>query len=116
MSLKWKVNLILIAGFAMLAATLYAVEQLIVRPSFIALEDAEARDDMSRCVDDIKREVEHLSILCGDWAAWNDAYAFAADKNQEFIKGNLVAESFKNNHLDFLAFLDTQNKPHWRPG
>ena len=114
MSLKWKINLILVVALTGLGLAIYAVEQRIVRPSFVALEEASARDDMTRCIDGINREVEHLAILCGDWASWDDAYKFAANKNAAFIKANLVADSFKNNHLDFLAIFNEKRQTVWQ--
>jgi signal transduction histidine kinase len=113
LSLRWKINLILIVAFAMLAGMIYVVERRIVLPSFVILEETDAHDDMSRCVDDIKREIEHLCIICGDWAAWDDNYSFCIDHNDAFIKANLTIDSFKNNHLDFLAIVNGNQEQVW---
>lgn len=114
MSLQWKINLILVVALTGLGLAIYGVEQRIVRPSFVALEEASARDDMTRCIDAINAEVERLASLCSDWASSEDAYRFSGNKNAAFIKANLVADSFKNNHLDFLAIINEKQQTVWQ--
>jgi len=58
-----------------------SLRHLVILPSFRALEQAEARKDVARCVDAIDREAHHLNKLSGAWAVWDDTYAFIQDRN-----------------------------------
>ena len=113
MSLKRKFVLTLAVVFAMLAGMTYAVQKGIVFPHFTRLEREEAVKNVNRCVEDISREIEHLSILCQDWAAWNDSYQFMEDGNQEFADANLVTETLVGAKLNLLAFYDVNGDSVW---
>ena len=80
------VAFIFLTIFIVCGATGYAVQQFVVLPSFTALEQSEARKDLERVVQAIKREVRHLNTLCWDWSAWDDTYAFRATRSKEYIK------------------------------
>lgn len=78
----------------------------IILPKFRAVEDREARKDTIRCVDAIMREAEHMVVLAGDWALWDDTYAFMADQNQAYIDSNLAWNSLIETGIDLVYFCD----------
>lgn len=51
-------------------------------------------------------EKKRLEFLARDWAFWDDAYFFVLHKKKEFIKANFNKETFLNNRLSILAYLD----------
>jgi len=113
LSVRWKIVLLLSIVLGMLSALALGVGRWIVYPSFLALEQRQTRDDVSRVVEGIQREVDHLTLLCNDWSAWTDTWNFVQNRNAEFIKQNLVAETFANNGLDLLLIADTADQFVW---
>ncbi|MBN1491297.1 MAG: response regulator [Phycisphaerae bacterium] len=93
MSLRNKVVLAVAAVVALYTAFSFAIAHFVIMPSFAALERYEAGKDVTRCVDAYRREIHHIELISGDWAAWDDTWAFVADRNQKYIESNLVPES-----------------------
>jgi signal transduction histidine kinase/CheY-like chemotaxis protein len=112
-SLRLKVPLILIGVFAIYLSLDYAVQRDVVRPSFTSLERDEARKDMVRCTNALDREVHHLDTLCQDWAGWDDTYAFVQDGNHEYIRSNLVLETFQDSDLNLIHICDEHARTVW---
>lgn len=114
-SLTSKVFLILTLVFVLYAAGEYAVQRFLIFPSFIALEQDEAKKDLARCVQAISREAYHLDALCHDWAAWDDPYEFilAPSEHEAFVEANLIPATFTGSEINLIYFLDTQNRVVW---
>lgn len=113
MSLRTKMSLLLGVVLALVVSTNYLVQHYVVRPGFIQAELADASDDLGRCVDAIKRDVEHLNSFARDWAAWDDTYAFMEDGNQAYITANLASTTMTNNKLTVMVFARADGKMVW---
>ncbi len=101
MRLRTKVLCVLTG--VMLLATLasFAIQYLVIYPSFVALERKEAVKDWQRCRLAIDREVEHLATLNLDWGSWDDTYRFANGEFPEYYKQNIgTSEWFSDQKLD----------------
>jgi sensor domain CHASE-containing protein len=48
--------------------------------------------------------VEELCAKVADWAVWDDAHAFMADGNREFVESNVVEATFTGTKIDLLLF------------
>jgi sensor domain CHASE-containing protein/nitrogen-specific signal transduction histidine kinase len=104
---------ILVLFFALFEAFDYGVQRFVIFPSFLAVEKNEAQMDISRCTESLRRECHHLDRLCQDWAAWDDAYKFAVDKNMGFVESALPRETFKESRLNLVYFLDFKGQVVW---
>ena len=113
MSIKSKIVLILSAFIVCYAGLNYAIQHMVIEPSFVNLEKDEATKDIRRCVQAIQREIEHLTALAHDWAAWDDTYAFVDDRNEEYIKANLVEETFTDTPLNLIFVVNTAGQVVW---
>lgn len=113
MSLKSKAVLIFLGIFVVYGATDYVVQQFVVLPSFIALEQNEAQKDLERAVEAIKREVHHLNTFCWDWSAWDDTYAFMISRSKKYIESNLVLNTFTGNGINLIYFIDRGGEAIW---
>lgn len=89
MKLRPKIILVLavVLGAAMLA--IFAIQQFIMYPSFVALEREEALEDWDRSRGAIDREIDHLSLLCLDWSSWDDTYKFALGTFPGYYDANI---------------------------
>lgn len=113
MSLKTKVVLLTSLLFILMLGVTYAVQQKIIMMSFGFLERRYAADDMTRCVRAVQNELEHLSIFCSDWSAWDDTYNYVQGKNEGFITANMMATSFSSNRLNLICIGDRHGRIIW---
>ncbi len=85
----------------------------VVLPSFEGLDDLHAREDMRRVQAELENDLVQLDRFATDWAAWDDAYAFAHDRNNAFIAGNLETKVMFEQRLALLWFVDTEGRTIW---
>jgi sensor domain CHASE-containing protein len=71
----------------------FQLKNIVILPSFHELENDEAKKNIERCIDAIKREAHHLDKLASDWSVWDDTYKFAKTGNRDFIHSNLQMET-----------------------
>lgn len=106
---KW-VLAIAVAG-VLLALGNYAIQNLLILPSFAALEQEKAEKDIRRCLGAIGREGHHLEKLTADWAMWDDTYTFVQDGNQEYIDSNMEWESIeRETEINLAYFIDIEGR------
>jgi two-component system, NtrC family, sensor kinase len=113
MSLKWKVITLLSIVSSVFAATTYGVQRWIVLPGFLQAEHREAEEDLTRCMEAVRRDCEHLAGLTRDWGAWDDTYNYIQGLNGQFKAQNLIPTTFANNHLSLLAFMRPSGEMYW---
>lgn len=116
MSLASRIILILFVVFICFTLVDFLIQRQVVYRSFVELERREAQEDLRRCVEALKREVDYLRLLCNDWAAWDDMYAFVQSATPEFVAANLVEESFSDNQLDLIYVCDLEGRVVWGKG
>lgn len=113
-SIRSKVFLIIVAVFALLVGVNFFIQRSIIYPSFLELEQKEAGEHLKRIIHAIDREIAHLNKLCGDWAVWDDSYAFMANQSKTFIASNLNEETLEADHLNLLVYCGTDGTIVWR--
>ncbi len=113
MRLRTRLALILVGVVVVLAGFAYAVQRLVVYPSFLTLESAEATKDLARAEEALASEVEHLTSLSRDWAAWDDTYRFVEDRNDEYRQSNLLPETFGSARVNLIYFVSTSGEVVW---
>ena len=76
------------------------------------MERAQALEDSARARAAIQGELRQLDQKLGDWAAWDDAYAFAENRDPAFVHSNLgdwrVLE--RSTHVNLCPILDRQGQ------
>jgi sensor domain CHASE-containing protein len=98
---------LLLVAFTLLYTTLnWAIHTRVIMPGFLEVERNQAAKSVKRTVAALNREIAGLDSLCADWADWDDSFQFIDDHNPDFIRSNLVAETFSSNHLNLLLFYD----------
>jgi len=113
MSLRKKIFIILLLTITIYAIFGYFSQRIIIYPSYVQLERDEAKIDIQRCVKVIQREINFLDFLVWDWAAWDDTYEFIETRSEAYIKANLILETFADDDLNVLYFVDTSGKVIW---
>lgn len=104
---------ILLGVVVLYAGLQYVAHRLSITPSFVALERAEAEEDLERCVSALNREIQHLDMFVHDWSGWDDTYAFAQDRNEQYVAANLVPSTFLDNVLNVICMADPRGDVIW---
>ncbi|MER2581648.1 MAG: CHASE4 domain-containing protein, partial [Candidatus Competibacter sp.] len=112
MKIRIKAILAVTVGFLAVLLTIHSLNRWIVRPAFEKLENAQAIEDSARASAAIRNELHQLDQKLADWAEWDDAYAFAADPNLEFISSNLGnwRTLEKSSHLNWCLIFDRDGR------
>jgi len=113
MSIRKKMMLILAGVVASYSAVQYGIERFIVLPSFVSLQQAEARKDIRRCVNAIRSQTDSIADLTGDWSRWDDTYKFVRDENTDYVKTNLVQTTLPTIRLNLLYICNLQGRVVW---
>lgn len=106
MSLKHKIALMVIAAFLLSGSLDYAIQRLVIMPSYVALEREEAEKNARRVVEAINRELQLLSPSVADWAYWDDTYRFAAERGAGYVEVNLAEGALDNLKVSLLNIYD----------
>jgi two-component system, NtrC family, sensor kinase len=113
MSLQYKVVLLILSVFFVLAVLIYEAQSLFILPSYGLLEQEEARKDMERGVNEFDALVKAVSTSIDDWSAWDDLDKYVQDGNREFQDSNLIDSALKNLKINMLYVYNTSRKVMW---
>jgi len=116
MSIRTKTLVLIAATTAVLLVILYTLSLLIVLGQFAQLERRDAERSAVQALNALNDEQAQLDAFNNDWAAWNDTYAFIASRDPEYIASNLVDETFLNVSLNFMVFVDNDDKVVYAKG
>ncbi len=114
MSLKFRILIIFSLLTMFFLAVDYGIQRLVILPTYLALEESEAKEDLERASEAIYRELEHVNILCHDWASWDPTYEFIVSNSEEYEDSNLTLSTFKTNRLNLIYFCDRNGKIVWQ--
>ncbi|QDV12160.1 Sensor histidine kinase TodS [Rosistilla oblonga] len=107
MNLRLKILLTLIAVFSLYVVIDAAIQQLVIFPRFVSLEQREASQNLYRCQQAIQRDIENLDFFVHDCAAWDDLHEFTADPTRRVGAERYIDTMFRDTNLNLLAVVDT---------
>lgn len=113
MSLKKKTVIMICAVFLISAALNFAVQQVVIMPSFYSLERENAMDDIGRVLESINRELEVVGATASDWSYWDDTYNFAGGGHPEFLEASLNQTALINAGYNMMNVYDQAGKLLW---
>lgn len=105
MSLKSKLLIVLFITILFLSISNLVKQKFVIYPSFVALEENEALKDNERVYQALQKELNHLDLLCGDWAIWDDSYEFLQNENREFLERNVKVNTLMSTQLNLILFM-----------
>ncbi|HXJ40306.1 MAG TPA: response regulator [Bryobacteraceae bacterium] len=85
--------------------------QLLLRSSFIRLEERDVRLNLERAINAIGDDVAGLKRSAEDYAAWDPTYEFMATRTADYPKKNFMNVSMYGLHLNFVGIFDLDGKP-----
>lgn len=84
--------------------------ELVFLKNFSTIEKNSITKDVNDVMNALDRELLNISSINIDWANWDDTYSFIDNTNKDFTEANLTNESFINLQLNFMIFIDNNNK------
>ena len=113
LSLQQKVSVTLLTVMALLILLSYVILNATVAPAFNSMEIAAAETNLVRAKRAIRNDLDNLAAIVGDWAPWDDAYAFVRGEYPAFEKSNLDRPTLENLDLDLMLIYDTAGSLLW---
>lgn len=113
LSLQQKILVTLLAVTAVLVLLSWFILHRTVAPAFEELELSAAHTNLVRVQRAIHEDLDQLSSVVGDWAPWDDAYAFVQGRYPGFVKSNLDRPTLANLELDLLVIYDLDRNMLW---
>jgi PAS domain S-box-containing protein len=110
MTLRKKTIAVLILAIVMLMLVVYSIMSLLLLNSMRNLEEQHMHENVERFVDALASERTELERTVGDWAAWDETYAFIEDKNDAFIIENLDVSTLVQLNLNLMIFVNAQHE------
>lgn len=98
----------LVAGGAVVAmATIVAVAaNLLFLRSFAAIERKDTLQHITRVSDALFNDLTDLDRQLGDWAAWDDTYAYVVDRNPAYVTSNIPSGTYSDLRLNTFLIYD----------
>ena len=107
MKLWQKTAMIIGVTLFLLAAAVFFASKYLLAGSYAAIEQHDTEQNVRRATDAIANEVTTLDSKAGDWANWDDAYAFAQGGDPGFIETNPTDTSFLQIGINLIVILDS---------
>jgi sensor domain CHASE-containing protein len=104
MGIRAKTFVTLAVLFALSFGALGAVLASRIAGAFAEIEAREARRNLDRVREGVGGAAAAVCAKVSDWAIWDDAHAFMADGNAEFLASNLVEATFTGMGIDLMLF------------
>jgi PAS domain S-box-containing protein len=106
MTLKNKSLIIVGATFLCLILCILTIAWFVLYDNLEKTEAHLVRQDIMRGLIILQNELTLLSTLTGDYAGWDDTYAFVRDGNKAYIESNLVESTFSKQRLNLLLIIN----------
>jgi PAS domain S-box-containing protein len=107
MTLRRKTLFIIGATFYGVIILLFFISRNILLDSFLELEKQNTVQNTEHVLSILSQESANLEATAGDWAAWDDTYAFIEDADTEYVESNLVDGTFIELRLNLMVFVNS---------
>jgi len=110
MTIRKKSLLAIAITFVSLIVILFVISRFILLENLKKVEEENARQNVERALSALSYTLSNLESTTTDWSSWDDTYAFIEDVNDEYIKGNLVDETFIELSLNLMLFVNSSGQ------
>ena len=109
MKLRTKSIIVICVGFSILCLVLGITLNAIIIGSYSDLEVKTVSEHVGRVLNQFNQENSNLNAVATDWSVWDDTYFFVEDKNETFMKNNLLYEIFQDIGINFMLFYNNSD-------
>ncbi|MEP1061663.1 MULTISPECIES: CHASE4 domain-containing protein [Cyanophyceae] len=93
-----------------LTSVVYFASSAILLGSLRRAEEQSAYQSLQGVLNVLAKDQEAFTSRYSDWSAWDDTYTFIEDRNQAYIKSNLVPEQLKNLKVNLALFVNADGQ------
>ena len=105
-----KMTIVLISlGIFCLLTIICLSSWIILMRGINKLEDKAIRTNMTRLQEALSEKKSNLESKLSDWSSWDDTYAFIENRNENYIKSNVMDKTLANLKINFMVFLNSHN-------
>lgn len=108
LSVRSKILLTVGASIVLLSALIYLISSEVLLKSYLAIEREGMVEDLRRANDAIEEFENQQMIKLSDWAAWDEAYEYGRDRNDEWVEETIYASGMANLDINVAMFTDTE--------
>ncbi|UCZ53627.1 EAL domain-containing protein [Bacillus shivajii] len=108
MKLTWKAFVVIFISISSLLLLVYFIINPQMMRQYEELEERMLYTDINRVESAIVRRLQDLSSFTRDWGVWDDSYTFLNGENEHYIQSNWTQNTFENNVIDFVYYLDRE--------
>ncbi len=108
LSVRSKILLTIGVSIVLLSALIYLISTEVLLKSYLAIEREGMVQDLRRANDAIEEFENQQMIKLSDWAAWDEAYEYGRDRNEEWVEETIYASGMANLDINVAMFTDTE--------
>lgn len=106
MSVRTKILLTIIMGVLGLSVLVYVIGTQVILKSYLVLERESVEQNIRRVTDAFSEFENQQLIKLSDWAAWDEAYTYARDKDPQWAEDTVYATGLANLDINAMMFSD----------
>ncbi len=106
MKIQKKISIVFVLSWTLIIFLIYIFSNNILQNDYKKIENKLIENNLQGIDDALFSIYNEVAVFNSDWAVWDDAYKFVSDLNNDFIKSNLVEETFDNARLNMMIFFD----------
>jgi len=110
MNIRSKTQIVLGATFLLVVAAACVASHTILMDDFVRLDEERLRTSVQRAKSALDSELFQPESVNRDWVFWDDTYEFILNRNEDYIRINLVDDVFRNLRLNFMVFVNSIGK------
>jgi len=85
---------------------LYGILNYFFLENISRLEKEYTEQNLERALNAIKHDQSVIGKLNTDWAAWDDTYMFILDRNEHYIRVNILEKVFAEQNINLMIYTD----------
>ena len=110
MTLSKRTLVIVAVAFVGLMAVLSLLTSLILSRGFNRLEEDDMRNNVERVLSAVEQEIEAVDTTTGDYAGWDETYAFVQRRDEKYIKANMNNTTFAQLRINAVIIMNSQGE------
>ncbi len=95
---------------AALVVALAFISHSFVTHRFTELEKKDAKIQVQRTANEVKKALQKVEASTKDYAPWDDTCRFVQEGHSSYIEGNMPDSTFVNLHLNFMLFFNEDGR------
>lgn len=116
MTIRQKTFAIVLLSLALLITVVLFISGAVISREALYNEENQIADKVERALRSLELEVAALDRTTADYASWDDTYEFVEDRNGNYIRSNLIDETFSNNRLSFTVYVNPEGEVVFQRG